>query len=173
MLQPLLERLESGTHAACTACVWRPSPDRSIAFGISYLKHGLNWHGHTRAISVQISQDPAGTTPERTGCLCSVCNSANSSDQSAQQGIALWKAGVDRDEDDDSGEKFLSRHYWTNAVLHGDSTRAALERGRRAPGVNPATVATVSEWQTAWPSAGRGGEASVSRAGHVRVWSEH
>ena len=63
--------------------------------------------------------DPAGTTPERTGCLCAVCNSANSGDRSAQQGIALWRAGVVRDSDVDGGARYLASHYWTNAVMHG------------------------------------------------------
>ena len=126
----LLESLESGSHAACTGCAWRPSSGRSVAFGTSCLKHGIKWNQQSKAISMQISQDPAGTTPEETGRLCAVCNSLNPTDKSAQQGIALWRAGVVRDSDGDAGTKYLSRHYWTNAVMHGAKDRDYLESAR-------------------------------------------
>ena len=89
----------------------------------------MNWLSDAKAVSVQISQDPAGTTPEKTGCLCAVCNSANPTDKSAQQGIALWRAGIERDSDTDRGARFLAAHYWTNAVLHG-SDDGQLESAR-------------------------------------------
>jgi hypothetical protein len=125
-LELLLQNAKAGTHAACAGCVWKPNAGRAVAFGTSCLKHGINWHSQLKAISVQISQDPAGTTPEKTGCLCAVCNSANATDHSAQQGIALWRAGVERDSDGDGGARFLSRHYWTNAVMHGTGDRWQL-----------------------------------------------
>ena len=84
----------------------------------------MNWRSDSRAISIQISRDPANTTPATTGWLCAVCNSENPTDQSAQHGIALWRAGVDRDTDGPEGAKYLSQHYWTNAVMHGGSGNA-------------------------------------------------
>lgn len=129
-LKWLLERLETGTHPACSNCVWRPSQDRRVAFGTSCLKHGVDWRTGSAAIRVQISQDPAGTTPERTGCLCAVCNSANATDRSAQQGISLWQAAVHRDSDRDAGASYVSRHYWTNAVMHGSNNRGQLPSAR-------------------------------------------
>lgn len=128
-LRDILTNAERGAHPACSHCVWRPTPTRRVAYGVSCLKHGVNWKADAKAISIQISQDPAGTTPEKTGCLCAVCNSANPTDKSAQQGIALWRAGIERDPDTDRGARFLAAHYWTNAVLHG-SGDGQLESAR-------------------------------------------
>lgn len=69
-------------------------------------------------LSVQIAQDPANTTPEKTGRLCFVCNSQYSTDLTAQHALDLWNAGVSRNSPGDPGPH-LKDHYWTNAVMHG------------------------------------------------------
>jgi len=120
-ISEILETARAGSHPACRVCVWRPQPGLPTAFGVSCVGHGINWHLKAKAVTFQISQDPAGTTPATTGNLCGLCNSANPTDRSAQQGTQLWQAGVERDSDVGGGSKFWTRHYWTNAVMHGRS----------------------------------------------------
>jgi hypothetical protein len=92
----------------------------------------VNWSNPGRAISVQIVQDPGGTTPGKTGKLCFVCNSENPTDQTAQNAYALWRAAVAPERDDDVRDEYLGDHYWTNAIMHGvaGGLPAELERAR-------------------------------------------
>lgn len=66
-----------------------------------------------------IVRDPAGTTPERTGNLCFVCNREHGSDKTAQHAYDLWHAAVTPGAGGEHAEQYLRAHYWTNAVLHG------------------------------------------------------
>ncbi|MHB8060461.1 MAG: hypothetical protein ACYDHO_06480, partial [Gaiellaceae bacterium] len=67
-----------------------------------------------------VVQDPANTTPAKTGKLCVVCNSKNASDGSAQHGLALWAAAVSLSPERERPLRYVDRHYWANAAMHSD-----------------------------------------------------
>jgi uracil DNA glycosylase superfamily protein len=71
---------------------------------------------------MQIWQDPADTTPARSGKLCFVCNKENRTDKTARHACDLWSAAFS------SGEDYMRTHYWTNAVMHGISGSAHDEQ---------------------------------------------
>jgi len=117
-MKQLLEKARLGTHRGCNNCPWNPRTVGQIAFGESCTDHGVNWSIPARAVSMQVVQDPAGTTPGITGRLCFVHNSENFSDKTAQHAYDLWKATVSFD-NNTSFDPYLKNHYWTNALLHG------------------------------------------------------
>jgi len=114
----LFEESKSGNYIHCKNCPWNPKKVGPIAFGVSCEEHGIKWSLGEKAISLQVVQDPAGTTPEKTGRLCFVHNSKNLSDKTAQHAYDLWKATVSYDVDSKS-DNYLKNHYWTNALMHG------------------------------------------------------
>ncbi len=120
-LRDLLLTAQNGTHEACKDCPWNPNGKHSSrpAFGVSCTKHGVDWNLPVRATSMLIAQDPAGTTPEKTGNLCGYCNARFSTDHSAQHGFSLWKAAVSLIDSGPDCNKYMKNHYWTNAILHG------------------------------------------------------
>lgn len=117
-MQQLLEKAKLGTHRGCKNCPWNPKVVGPIAFGVSCTEHGVDWSKDVKAISMQIVQDPAGTTPDKTGRLCFVHNSQNPSDKTAQHAYALWNATVSYDTTERI-DPLIKNHYWTNALLHG------------------------------------------------------
>ena len=127
-IQNILIDAESGAHESCCDCPWRPMGQK-MAFGISCELHGVSWSQQERTISFQIVQDPGNTTPADTGKLCFVCNSSNPTDRTAQHNYDLWKAGVSLDWEGKEDDRYLKRHYWTNAIMHGASKESGL-RGR-------------------------------------------
>lgn len=132
-MEPLYSLLRSageGKLPVCDGCPWSPKKLGSVAFGVSCREHGVHHGAASGALSVQVSQDPAGTTPEETGRLCAVCNSGNPTDRTARNGLALWEAAVARGTHD--GAAYLRGHYWTNAVMHGapNGTPARKEKRR-------------------------------------------
>lgn len=117
-MKQLLEEAKLGTHEKCRYCPWNPITVGPIAFGESCTEHGINWSSSGQAKSMQVVQDPAGTTPGTTGRLCFVHNSKNLSDKTARHAFDLWKATVAFDSTEVS-DPYLKNHYWTNALLHG------------------------------------------------------
>ena len=115
-LKELLGVAKEGGLAACERCPSSPRNTIRPAWGVSCLEHGIDWTSPTSAVSMWVFRDPANTTPEKTGKLCSVCNSRNPTDRSAQHIFALWRAGV---APDDEGQRYLDHHYFTNAAMHG------------------------------------------------------
>lgn len=129
----ILKAAEDGTHFGCRGCPWNPGLliDR-IAFGKSCCEHGLDWSSlQATAVSMQIVQDPAGTTPDKTRKLCSVCNSRNQTDRTAQHSFDLWKAAV-APVDGEVAEQYLRGHYWTNAIMHGASKNELRKQIKQA-----------------------------------------
>ncbi len=118
-ISTLLQMAEFGTHPACKTCPWNPLYEKNAAFGVSCKKHGVDWKTPQKAISLLVAQDPAGTTPQKTGNLCGVCNAQYSTDHSAQHGYALWKAAVSLADSGQTVSEYMKRHYWTNAIMHG------------------------------------------------------
>jgi hypothetical protein len=130
-LTNLLKNAESGLHPACEECPWNPKrADKPPAFGVSCIKHGVDWSVPASAVSVLIARDPAGTTPEKTGILCGVCNSQFATDRSAQHGYSLWKAAVSLAESGQNANRYMKNHYSTNAIMHGVLKDKNLERAR-------------------------------------------
>ncbi len=131
-LSNLLSMAENGLHPACLRCPWNPRTQKEKpAFGVSCKKHGVDWSQPISAVSVLIAQDPAGTTPEKTGNLCGVCNVVNKTDKSAQNGYALWKAAVSLSDTSQDAKRYMNNHYWTNAIMHGvkeDKRRRVAQR---------------------------------------------
>jgi len=117
-VERLLEEARIGKHKFCKNCPWNPIIVGPIAFGVSCKEHGIDWSSNDKAISIQIVQDPAGTTPEITGRLCFVHNSKNPTDKTAKHAYDLWNAAVSFDIEGDI-DPYLKKHYWTNALLHG------------------------------------------------------
>jgi len=117
-MEQLLKEARLGTHKNCKNCPWNPIKVGPIAFGVSCEEHGFTWSTPGSAISMQVVQDPAGTTPGKTGRLCFVHNSKNPKDKTAQHAYDLWKATVSFDIDTGI-DPYLKKHYWTNALLHG------------------------------------------------------
>jgi hypothetical protein len=124
--------LESGNHPACESCSWSPAHGRA-AFGWSCSTHGYHVDRPAGLLSLQLVQDPAGTTPDQTGKLCFVCNSANPSDRTAQASWELWRTAVlgvphhGAPASRDGVDPLLERHFWMNSTMHGvagDSPRA-------------------------------------------------
>lgn len=126
----LLDAARRGAHRACAGCPSSPRRLPNPAFGVSCLEHGIDWGTPASAISMVIPRDPANTTPARTGKLCFVCNSQNPSDRSALHQFELWRAAVALADEGEQSRRYLGRHYWTNAVLHG-SDEEGLESARR------------------------------------------
>jgi hypothetical protein len=118
-LMDFLLSIEYGNHDECSHCPWNPKRIKSSAFGVSCVKHGIDWNYQDSAVSVLIAQDPAGTTPEKTGYLCIVCNSQFETDNSARHGFALWKAAVSLAQTGQEAKRYMKGHYWTNAIMHG------------------------------------------------------
>lgn len=118
-LPTLLRKAQDGTHQACKECPWSPKKIGNPAFGVSCQVHGVDWSTATSAVSIQVAQDPAGTTPEKTGRLCNVCNSQNPTDKSAQHGLDLWNATVPLAQPGQIIPDYLKHQYWTNAIMHG------------------------------------------------------
>jgi len=114
----LFEESKSGNYIHCKNCPWNPKKVGPIAFGVSCEEHGIQWSLGKKAVSIQVVQDPAGTTPEKTGRLCFVHNSMNPSDKTAQHAYDLWKATISYDVNT-TNDKYLKKHYWTNALMHG------------------------------------------------------
>lgn len=130
-LTTLLKDAERGVHPACTECPWNPNKQKELtAFGVSCKKHGVDWTVPVTARSVLIAQDPGGTTPEKTGNLCGVCNAQFSTDESAKNGLELWKAAVSLKESAPEALKYFKNHYWTNAIMHGVKGSTELEKAR-------------------------------------------
>jgi hypothetical protein len=117
-MKKFLNDVKNGEHVHCKYCPWNPQKVGLIAFGLSCEDHGINWSQAENAISMQIVQDPAGTTPGKTGRLCFVHNSKNPSDKTAQHAYDLWKTTVSFD-NYENVDPYLKKHYWTNALLHG------------------------------------------------------
>lgn len=127
-LDSLLHDAGAGEHPARDGCPWSPKELGAVAFGVSCEKHGVG-HETPSALSIQISQDPAGTTPEKTGRLCAVCNGGNPTDRTARNGLALWEAAVARGALE--GDAYLRGHYWTNAMMHGAPNGTPARRKKR------------------------------------------
>jgi len=128
----VLNEARAGTSAGCQGCPWNPLTVGPMAFGTSCTEHTSLSSG--RALVVSVAQDPGGTTPERTGRLCVVCNSRNASDRSAGHAFDLWRAAISFASNDRSYQDPIMRQtYFTNAVLHGVPTgdrRSEAERKR-------------------------------------------
>ncbi|MEN6353422.1 MAG: uracil-DNA glycosylase family protein [Bacteroidales bacterium] len=132
-LADLLITAQNGSHPACKNCPWNPSWKHinRPAYGVSCIKHGINWKSNIKAKSMLIAQDPAGTTPEKTGNLCGYCNTRFSTDHSAQHGFSLWKAAVSLIDSGPDCIKYMTNHYWTNAIMHGIKDDNNRELARR------------------------------------------
>ena len=118
-LMDFLQRIKYGNHDDCKKCPWNPKQNNLSAFGVSCVKHGVDWSVQDTVVSVLIAQDPARTTPEKTGNLCVVCNSKFATDNSAQHGYFLWKAAVSLSQTGQDANRYMKNHYWTNAIMHG------------------------------------------------------
>lgn len=130
-LVSLLESVEKGIHSACSGCPSNPKAISEVAFGVSCRKHGVDWSlPQVSAVSMMIVRDPANTTPEITGKLCFVCNSANATDGTAQHAFALWRAAVSLADRGEAAYRYLNQHYWTNAAMHG-TDESRLRQARR------------------------------------------
>lgn len=125
-MEQLLEAAQLGNHSSCKDCPWSPEKVGPLSFGVSCRDHGFDWSSPGTIISMLIAQDPAGTTPEKTGCLCFVCNRVNPKDKTAQHAYDLWKATVSFDVPVGK-DPYLKNHYWTNALLHGASKKSPAE----------------------------------------------
>ncbi len=117
-LNALLKKAKRGALGACQDCPWSPVKLGPTAFGTSCREHGVDYTSSVGAVSVQVTQDPGSTTPEKTGRLCSVHNSCEPTDRTAQNGLSLWNVAVARQQDGGS-DPYLGGHYWTNAIMHG------------------------------------------------------
>lgn len=117
----LIKIIEKGKHPACQDCPWNPNLNKKYPsdFGSSCVLHGIDWSKSRSAVSMLIAQDPAGTTPAKTGSLCGYCNARFSTDHSAQHGYLLWKAAISLAESGPAAYRYMSEHYWTNAIMHG------------------------------------------------------
>lgn len=124
----LLNSAHYGELPACSKCHWSPMKTHGMAFGISCIEHGVNWELNEKAVSMSVLQDPGNTTPQETGRLCTVHNSRNLADRTAQHDIDLWKATVSLDSSSAESGGFLKRHYWTNAIMHGASKEPGLRK---------------------------------------------
>lgn len=131
-MKQLLEEARLGAHSSCKNCPWNPKIVGPVAFGVSCTEHGIDWTADAKAISMQVVQDPAGTTPGKTGRLCFVHNSQNPSDKTAQHAYALWKATVSFDNSDHI-DPYIQKHYWTNALLHGADKKTQKELRKSVP----------------------------------------
>lgn len=129
-LKNLLKTAEEGRHSACQKCPWNPKFDEEAAFGVSCVKHGIDWSLPVSAVSILIAQDPANTTPAKTGRLCGFCNTQFASDKSANHGYDLWNAAVSLAEYGLAVNRYMKNHYWTNAIMHGGSNEKQRESAR-------------------------------------------
>ncbi len=97
----VLNKAQLGELPSCKTCPWSPKTSKNaetIAFGKSCTEHGVNWEeSNCRVNSMLIVQDPGDTTPQKTGGLCAVHNAESRTDNTAKQGIDLWKATVSLD----------------------------------------------------------------------------
>ena len=126
----LLNQAEAGLLGACRTCVWSPRNGRHMSFGVSCEDHGLSWRTETRANSMLIVQDPADTTPQETGRLCTVHNARNPSDKTARHSLELWNAAVALDSAEPNALGLMKRHYWTNAIMHGAPSVTGLRANK-------------------------------------------
>lgn len=123
-MEKLLDAAKEGTHPGCSGCPWNPGLVGKIAFGKSCCAHGLDWSLPTTAVSMQIVQDPAGTTPEINETLCAVCNKEKKTDRTAQHSFDLWNAAI--------GQQKFKGHYWANAIMHGASKKELRDNMKMA-----------------------------------------
>lgn len=123
-ISQILKQAKKGELAYCQECLWSPKKNGDdTSFGISCTKHGIDWKNDNKANSMFILQDPADTTPSKKGRLCAVCNSDNPSDKTAQQQLKLWNATVSMDYSNPQKNGYMKKHYWTNAIMHGLSSK--------------------------------------------------
>lgn len=133
-VEEFLAATQNGSHPGCVGCAWNPQQlSYPVAYGRSCLRHGVNWMDDEKANSIQVAQDPGGTTPERTGLLCFVCNSASPTDNTATFNYALWQAGVSLSWDPapgvySPGDPYLRRHFWTNSMMHGAPRNSEIRK---------------------------------------------
>jgi hypothetical protein len=118
-LETLLADAKAGKLNACQECPWNPQFSDSMAFGVSCLCHGFDYRSTGDALSIQIAQDPAGSSPGETGRLCFVCNSPNRTDMTARNARELWEAAVSCGPYNRDGGGHLRHHFVTNAIMHG------------------------------------------------------
>lgn len=121
-----LEQAELGALDTCRECPWSPKRNTSIGFGVSCIEHGLDWTKESLANSMLIAQDPGDTTPHTTGRLCTVHNSKNQTDKTAQQNLELWKTAVSLNAENPEASGYLKKHYWLNSIMHGASASTGL-----------------------------------------------
>lgn len=137
-LEGLLQSAKCGVHIACQGCPWNPISlgsvmgNAKIPFGKSCCDHGIDYNSSTAAVSMQIWQDPWGTTPAETGCLCFVCNSKKLTDHTAKNARDLWMAAVALRDLKGDDNRYLPKHYWTNAVMHGADGRDRSKQLKQA-----------------------------------------
>ncbi len=125
-IKTLLKKAEAGTLEECKGCPWKRY--KECAFGTSCIHHGLNWKKNQKALVMIIFQDPAGTTPHKTGNLCLVHNAKNPTDKTAQLALHLWKAAVSFETDSCGTDKYMKKTYLTNATMHGVLTKDSKKR---------------------------------------------
>jgi uracil-DNA glycosylase len=129
-ISQILEKAENGDLECCSECFWSPKKNPLIAFGKSCAEHGLDWKSKNKVNSMYIVQDPGNTVPDKTGRLCAVHNSKNSSDKSAQQSNKLWGAAVSLEYDNPEANGYMKENYWTNAIMHGAGKSSNTENLR-------------------------------------------
>lgn len=118
----LLKKAENFEHIACKDCPWNKP---GMAFGVCCTKHHLNWKKKEQADIFSIGQDPGSTTPERTGTICAICNSVNTSDGSAQGAFDLLKSAIIGEWDYSRARtnEIFKNWYPTNSLKHGIHSR--------------------------------------------------
>lgn len=124
----VLEKAKDGELDLCKGCPWSPKKVAGIAFGVSCTEHGVNWREISHANSMTIVQDPADTTPQKTGKLCAIHNAENPTDKTAQQDFELWKATVSLNSSSAETGGYMKSHYWTNAIMHGAMSSLGLRK---------------------------------------------
>jgi uracil-DNA glycosylase family 4 len=135
-VQRFLTICEEGKHGSCFSCSWRPATfgGAESSFGVSCTENGFDYINSSSAVSMIIAQDPAGTTPEKTGKLCMVCNSENQTDKTARNIYGLWTAAVSLGPRGDRPPRYYDQNYSTNAIKHGVSgeQRKYINKARRS-----------------------------------------
>lgn len=125
-ISTILDKAKQGELESCRGCPWSPKRTHSVGFGVSCVEHGLNWKLDEKANSMNIMQDPGGTTPMVTGRLCAVHNSKNSSDKTARNYVSLWESAVSLKSGDLEHGGYLKKHYAANALMHGATVESGL-----------------------------------------------
>ena len=118
-ISEILKNAETGSLCGCNGCPWSPVNDSGGGFGVSCRVHGVDWVNTSKVNSFYIAEDPANTTPHKTGRLCAVDNAVNASDYTAQHHLRLWNATVSMQDDTPDAGGYLKQNYWTNAIMHG------------------------------------------------------